>query len=106
MLAICRVENPNHILYPGMYSQVKFATSRANATLLIPGDTVTMSRTGPRVAIVGTDGVVHFRDITIANDLGAEVEVAHGLNPGDLVISNPTDVIQDGVKVEVRKSGK
>jgi hypothetical protein len=45
---------------------------------------------------------VHFRSIEIAQDLGAEVEIAKGLSPGDMVISNPTDAIQENVTVELR----
>jgi len=102
MLAICNVANPGRTLYPGMYAQVKFATPRGRSTLVVPGDTVIMSKAGPRVAVAGAGGVVHFRNITIGNDLGAEVEVMNGLSPGDLVIANPTDAIREGVRVEVR----
>ena len=103
MLAICRLENPKHLLFPGMFAQVRFSAPGERAALVIPGDAVMMSRSGPRVALVGEDKIVHFRNIVIGTDLGAEVEVASGLSPGDMVISNPTDAITDGARVEARR---
>jgi RND family efflux transporter MFP subunit len=102
MLVICRVDNPRHLLYPGMYSQVKFPTPKATRALVIPGDALTLGKSGTRVAVVGPDHIVHFRTIAIGQDLGAELEVAAGLSAGELVVSNPTDAIRDGVAVELR----
>jgi RND family efflux transporter MFP subunit len=106
MLVYLHVQNPKHVLFPGMYAQVKFATPRMAAALVIPGDTVMMSKSGPRVAVVGTDRIVHYRNIAIANDLGSEVEVANGLRESEMVISNPTDAVREGSTVEVRNRAK
>ena len=35
-------------------------------------------------------------------DLGSEVEITSGLAPGELVISNPSDAVQENAAVEVR----
>jgi hypothetical protein len=61
-----------------------------------------MSKDGPRVAVVAPDGVVHFRSIAVAEDLGSEVEVASGIKAGELVISNPSDAVRENAAVEVR----
>lgn len=103
MLAILRAANPEGTLYPGMYAQVRFRMEQARPTLRIPGDALVMGKTGARVAVAGEDKVVHFRAVTIGQDLGAEVEVTSGLQAGDLVVSNPGDVVTEGAAVEVRK---
>jgi RND family efflux transporter MFP subunit len=105
MLIILQTPNPQGILYPGMYAQVRLATSRARPALRVPGDTVVMSKTGARVAVVGADHVVHFRNVTLGQDLGAEIEITSGLESGELVISNPTDSVVDGAAVETRNRG-
>ncbi len=102
MLVILQTPNPGGTLYPGMYAQVRFAAAKGKPMLLIPGDTLQTVKTGPRVAVVGPDHIVHFRQVTIGQDLGSEVEIASGLSPGDLVISNPSDAVQEGTVVEVR----
>jgi RND family efflux transporter MFP subunit len=103
MLVILETPNPGATLYPGMYAQVRFTLTHAKPLLRIPGDTVIQTKTGLRVAVVDGRNVVHFRDISIAQDLGAEVEVVSGLVLGDLVISNPSDAVVENAVVEARK---
>jgi len=56
---------------------------------------------GTQVALVDPSGVVHFRDVKIGTDLGAEVEVVSGLSVGDQVITNPSDAVHEGTAVDV-----
>jgi RND family efflux transporter MFP subunit len=102
MLAILVTPNADATLYPGMYAQVRFSGANAKPILRIPGDAVILGTVGPRVATVGADHIVHFKNIAIGLDLGSEVEVTSGLSPGTLVISNPTDAVQENAVVEVR----
>jgi len=82
---------------------VRFSTARAKPVLRISGDALLLGKTGARVAVAGADGIVHFRNVTIGQDLGSEVEITSGLEPGQMVISNPTDAITEGAAVETRK---
>ena len=102
MLAIAEAQNPRGLLMPGMYAQVRFTLARPAAALVIPGDSLLTGRTGPRVAVVGPDKVVHFRNIAISQDLGSEIEISSGLTAGQQVVLNPTDAIREGVTVDVR----
>jgi RND family efflux transporter MFP subunit len=102
MLVILETPNPTGALYPGMYAQVRFAAAKSKPLLRVPGDTVMLTTNGPRLAVVGADHVVHFRSVTLGEDLGAEVEIVSGLKPGELVISNPGDSVQEGAVVEIR----
>lgn len=106
MLAVLRTPNPQHLLLPGMYAQVRFATSRPVSTLLIPGDALLNGTQGTRVATAGPDGKVHFKSVRVGNDFGNEVEILDGLSPDDLVIMNPTDAVREGVEVEAKKSAR
>jgi RND family efflux transporter MFP subunit len=103
MLAILRTANPEGTLYPGMYAQVRLHVAQGKAALRIPGDALVMGKSGARVAVAGDDRVVHFRAVTVGQDLGSEVEVTSGLREGELVVSNPTDAVTEGAAVEVRK---
>ena len=106
MLAILRTPNPAHLLLPGMYAQVRFATSRPVSTLLIPGDALVNGTQGTRVATVGPDGKVHFKSVRVGNDFGNEIEILDGLSPETPVIMNPTDSVREGVDVETQKSAR
>jgi RND family efflux transporter MFP subunit len=102
MLAVLRTPNPGHLLLPGMYAQVRFATSRPVSTLMIPTDALLNGTQGTRVATAGADGKVHFKSVHVGNDFGNEVEVLDGLSPDDLVIMNPTDAVREGVEVSAK----
>ena len=66
------------------------------------GDALLLGKTGARIAIVGPDHVAHYRNVTLGLDLGSEVEITSGLAEGELVISHPSDAVQEGTVVEVR----
>ncbi len=102
MLVILETPNPGARLFPGTYAQVRFAGTNTKPLLRIPGDALVMGKAGPRVAVVGADGVVHFRSVTVGQDLGSEVEIASGLSVGDMVVSHPADLVTEGAVVEVQ----
>jgi RND family efflux transporter MFP subunit len=106
MLTVLEVPNPRGVLMPGMYTQVRFATGRAEPAVIIPGDALTTGREGTRVAVVGPDNRIHFRRIRIGQDLGSELEVVSGLAPGEVVVANPSDPVRENALVEVRHLGK
>ncbi|MET3331675.1 hypothetical protein ABIF61_000199 [Bradyrhizobium japonicum] len=56
---------------------------------------------GLRVATVGTDDKVLFKPVTIARDLGREIELASGISADDRVITAPPDGLSDGDAVRV-----
>jgi RND family efflux transporter MFP subunit len=104
MLAVLQTPNPGHLLLPGMYAQVRFATSRPVSTLLIPGDALVNGTKGTRVATIGSDRRVHFKSVRVGNDFGNEIEVLDGLAPDELVVMNPTDAVRDGVEVDAKQA--
>jgi hypothetical protein len=55
-----------------------------------------------QVATVNATGVIAFKKILIARDLGNIVEVASGLATSDRVVQNPPDDLVEGDHVQVR----
>jgi RND family efflux transporter MFP subunit len=92
--------NPDGRLRPGAYVQVALP-SGARAPLSVPGNALLFRAEGPRLAVVDSNGVVHLRKVTIAQDLGQTLEIENGIEPNDRVIINPSDSIADGDHVEV-----
>ena len=60
---------------------------------------------GLSVATVGIDDKVLFKKITIARDLGKEIELASGVALEDRIITAPPDGIADGDQVRVVGAG-
>jgi hypothetical protein len=53
------------------------------------------------VAVVGSDGKVQLRKISIGRDYGTSLEILGGVDVNDLVIVNPSDSIEQGEPVNV-----
>ncbi len=99
LLTEVQVPNSGSLLLPGMYAQVDLTTPRKNPPLLIPGDTLVVRSNGPQVGVVGADQIVHFQRLQLGRDFGDKIEVLSGLEPGQQVVVNPGDTVQEGAKV-------
>ena len=93
------IPNPHERLVPGLYVQVAFQLQNGGL-LSVPAAALAFSATGPRVAVVGSDGIVHFRAVSIARDDGDRVELASGISPGDVLVLNISNQIAEGQKVQ------
>jgi len=100
LLVEVQVPNSDGVLMPGMYAQVDFSNSRANAPLLIPAEALMVRADGTQVAVVGPDSIVHLHKIVIGRDYGDRLEVLQGLQVGDRIIANPDDNAREGVKID------
>jgi len=99
LLTEVQVPNAAGLLMPGMYAQVDLLMPRKNPPLLIPGDTLVVRSDGPQVAVVNSDGTVHFTLIQLGRDYGDRVEVLSGLEAGQSIVVNASDVVREGVRV-------
>ncbi len=100
MLVEVQVPNSDGALLPGMYAQVDLSSPRANPPLLLPSDCLIVRAEGTQAALVRPDHVVHFQKIQVGRDYGDKLEVLSGLQPGDSVIANPSDIVREGLQVE------
>ncbi|HEY2019069.1 MAG TPA: efflux RND transporter periplasmic adaptor subunit, partial [Bryobacteraceae bacterium] len=91
---------------PGEYALVDLSVPRKDPPLTIPGDTLVVRSDGPQVAVVNADGTVHFTRIQLGRDFGDHLEVLSGLEEGQQVAVNPSDLIREGAKVKPAASGK
>jgi RND family efflux transporter MFP subunit len=95
------LDNAKGGLLPGGFANVKLALARDQAPLHIPASALIFNRSGLRVATVGPDDRVQLKPVTIARDLGREIELSAGLTAEDRIIIAPPDGIANGEKVRV-----
>ena len=69
----------------------------------VPASALNFKPGGPQVAVVGRDGRVAFRDVTIDRDLGDYVEIGSGASEGDEVALNIGNEVADGERVEAHE---
>jgi membrane fusion protein, multidrug efflux system len=96
------LDNASGELMPGGFTNVKLVLHRGdNVPLHIPSSALIFDQKGLRVATVTPDNKILFKPVTIARDLGREIELAGGVTVEDRVISTPPDGIVDGDAVRV-----
>jgi RND family efflux transporter MFP subunit len=100
LLVEVHVSNPDGVLLPGMYAQVKLNSPRVNPPLLIPSDALIVSDAGTQVAVVEPSHRVHLQSIAPGRDYGDQIEVTSGLSDGDTIIAHPGDILREGTMVD------
>jgi membrane fusion protein, multidrug efflux system len=99
------LDNSAGELMPGGYANVRLSLQRDVVPLHIPASALIFNQNGLRVATVGPDDKVLFKTVTIARDLGKEIELASGVAPDDRVIVAPPDGLADGDQIRVVGAG-
>jgi len=95
------LDNSKEELMPGGYASVRMSLARENAPLHIPSSALVFDQNGLRVATVTPDDKILFKTVTIARDLGRDIELGSGIAAEDRIIVAPPDGIADGDQVRV-----
>jgi membrane fusion protein, multidrug efflux system len=95
------LDNSAGELMPGGFANVRLGLQRESVSMHIPSSALVFDQKGLRVATVTPDNKILFKPVTIARDLGRDIELAGGITLDDRVISTPPDGIVDGDPVRV-----
>lgn len=93
-------DNPEKMLLPGMYVQAEMPAGIARGAILVPQEGVSRNRRGqPTALVVGADGTVEQRLLSVLQDRGQNWVVNAGLEDGDRVIVEGLQSAAPGTKV-------
>lgn len=91
------VPNPDHVLLPGMYVRAVLTQAVDPAAILVPQAGVQRNATGSASAlVVGGDGKVALRPVTVAQAIDNQWRVTQGLQAGDRVIVEGAAKVKPG----------
>jgi RND family efflux transporter MFP subunit len=95
--------NPDGLLQPGAYAQVKFnlSSDAPSGVVRIPTSALIFREDGLQVATLGPGDKVELKGVTLGRNLGTEVEVVKGLLASDRVVNSPPDSLAAGDVVRV-----
>ena len=94
-------ENKNNTLYPNQFVNVRLLINVLGGAVVIPGATVQRGSQGTFVYVVN-DSIAQLRLVTIRSTEGNDVAIGSGLEPGEMVMLEGMDKVQDGMKVDVQ----
>jgi RND family efflux transporter MFP subunit len=95
------IDNATGTLMTGAFANVSFELPHPEIAINVPASALIFNRQGLWVATVGGDNRVVLKAVTIARDLGKEVEIGSGLAANDRVIESPPDGIASGDLVRI-----
>jgi membrane fusion protein (multidrug efflux system) len=95
------LDNASGELMPGGYANVRMSLLRDATPLHIPASALIFNKDGTRVATVTADDRIMFKSVTIARDLGRDIELASGVTADDRIVTTPPDGLADGDAVHV-----
>lgn len=92
------VDNPDHLLLPGMFVRVKLPVGESDSLLQVPQKAVTMSANGATVKLI-KDGKLAVQPVELGPMVGSNWVVKSGVQRGDQVIISNTQFLQPGMPV-------
>jgi RND family efflux transporter MFP subunit len=95
------VDNSGGELMTGAYANVHLDLPSADRAIHVPASALIFNQSGLQVATIAADGKVAMKVVTIARDLGREVEIGSGLSAEDRVVTSPPDGIAEGDQVRI-----
>ncbi|WP_333874019.1 efflux RND transporter periplasmic adaptor subunit [Methylobacter sp.] len=89
-------------LLPGSYVEISInVVGNKAGSLIVPANALVVDQAGTHVVIVDAEKRIAFRPVKLGRDFGREVEVWQGLEPNDVLVASPSDLLVEGEKVGV-----
>ena len=93
------VPNPQLVIVPGMYAEVKLAVEQRNHAVTIPVTALSATEGSPTIFIVNSSQVLEERPVQIGMQTSDLAEVKSGLQEGELVVVGNRSQLRVGQKV-------
>jgi RND family efflux transporter MFP subunit len=93
------VANPKLELVPGMYAYASITTDQAHDVVVAPVQAIDRKDDKTTVLVVGADGTLELRPVTLGLESPDRVEVRKGLRPGDLAVIGSRAQLKAGTAV-------
>ena len=97
-------DNSKNELFPNQFVNMHLLVDTKQNVVLVPTTAILRGAQGIYVFAVGPDNKVKIHNVTLAETTGSTTGILPGLNPGDVVVTDGQDKLQDGTKVEPRSA--
>lgn len=97
------VPNANLFLVPGMYAEASATLESKNNVLSVPVQALDRHDNSVSVMVVGPDGKLQVREITLGLETATNAEVISGLNENDKVVLSGRGQLRAGEKVQTKQ---
>jgi len=101
---VCSFPNPQNLLRPGQFGRLRAAPEVRHNALLVPQKAVSELQGTYQLAVVGTDNKVSIRAVNVGDRVGPMWIVESGVKPGELVIVEGLQKVQNSSTVKIKQS--
>jgi membrane fusion protein, multidrug efflux system len=100
----CKAVFPNedNALFPNQFVNARLLVDTKQSAVIVPAAAIQRSPQSTFVYVVKDDSAVESRNVTIGPSEGDDVSIASGLSPGEVVVVEGVDRLQQGTKVQAR----
>lgn len=91
-----QMANPEFTLLPGAFVTLKVRLGERHGVFAVPQSALLRDATGPYVWLLGADGKVSRRNVTLDSSRDGTALVTHGLSAGDRVIVSGLQKVAEG----------
>ena len=91
--------NEDNVLFPQQFVNTHLLVDTKRNLSLVPLSAIQRGPQGTYVYVVGPENKVKIRNITVAQSTAGTVGISAGLQPGDVVVIDGQDKLQDDTKV-------
>lgn len=98
--AVC--ENKDNALFPNQFVNVRLLVDTLQNQVIVPEVAVQQGANGSFVYIVGDDARVKVQNVTTGIMEGNDAQITNGVEPGDAVVTDGTDKLQNGSRVRIK----
>jgi RND family efflux transporter MFP subunit len=100
---VCSFPNPQNFLRPGQFGRLRAAPEVRRGALLVPQKAVSELQGSYQLAVVGADNTVSIRAVKVADHVGAMWIVEGGVKPGEQVVVEGLQKVQNGGTVKIKQ---
>ena len=97
-------QNENRRLWPGAFVNVTLTLNQIPGAILVPAESVQTSQQGAFIFVVGNDMKVAMRPVVVGAKIGSETVIEHGIEAGDVVVTDGQLSLAPGVAVTEKQS--
>jgi multidrug efflux system membrane fusion protein len=98
-------DNPHDELFPNQFVNCRLLIETRRRVALIPVPAVQRGPQGSYVYVIQPDGTAAMRPVTLGASEGNDQQITSGIAPGEMVVTDGQDKLEQGSKVQVRQDG-
>lgn len=94
--------NSDNALFPQQFVNCRLLLDTKHGVVIVPAQAIQRGPQGAYVYLVKPDQTATMRQVTVGATEGNQVEITSGVAPGDTIVTDGQDKLQEGSTVQVR----